>query len=121
MAKYIKFLVLSVVGMMPYIASAQPDCGGGIIQSIKNNWNNQSNLISITTDNSIPRASDRYLFDGSVIINKSWAASTTPYADIIETITAAYAVGSYVHFYQTASSYDCTAIDRVRVCRSIAC
>jgi len=118
MNKYFKFLAISVIGIMPYIASAQSDCGGGIIQSIKNNWNNEPNIIAITTDNSIPQASDRYLFEGSVLINTGYAARTTPYADIIETINAAYAVGSYVHFYQTVLGYYCTAIDRVTVCRS---
>jgi len=118
MNRYLKFLVLSVIGMMPYIASAQSDCGGGIIQSIKNNWNNAPNKIAITTDNSIPRASNRYLDGDSVIIDTNYGAARTPYADIIETVTAAYSVGSYVHFYQTFGGNNCIAIDRVTVCRS---
>jgi hypothetical protein len=119
MTKYLNFLVISAIGMLPYIASAKSDCGGGVIQSIKNNWNDAANRISITTDNAIPRASDKYLLEGSVMINTD--LGTAPYADIIETITAAYTAGSYVHFFQTPNVPYCTSIDFVRVCKSSSC
>lgn len=121
MTKYLNFLVISAIGMLPYIASAQSDCGGGVILSIKNNWNNMPNMISITTDNTISRAKNRYLKDNSVMIDLNYAAGTKPYADIIEIITAAYAAGSYLHFYQTRNYNICESIDQVQVCRSSDC
>jgi len=82
-----KFLAMSILLMTQHIALAQIDgrydCGGGVIQSIKNNWNDSVSRISITTDNTIPRASNKYLYEGSVMINT--ALGTAPYADIIET------------------------------------
>lgn len=114
-----KFLAMSILLMTQHIALAQYDCGGGVIQSIKNNWNDSVSRISITTDNTIPRASNKYLYEGSVMINTD--LGTAPYADIIETITAAYTAGSYVHFYQTPNVPYCTSIDFVRVCKSSNC
>lgn len=121
MPKNLKFLALLIVGITPHIASAQYSCGGGIIQSIRNNWNNEPQKFSIVTDNSIPRGEGRLLFDGSVIINLSNSPETRPYADVIETVRAAFTAGSYVHFFQNDGNYNCTHIDSVRVCKSSDC
>jgi len=121
MTIHLKFLAIFILGMAPHIASAQYHCGGGIIQSIRNNWNNEPQKFSIVTDNSIPSSHGRFLFDGSVVIDFSNSPATRPYDDILETVKAAFTAGSYVVFYQTNSTLNCTHIDSVQVCKSIGC
>lgn len=117
----LKFLAIFMLGITPHIASAEHHCGGGIIQSIRSNWNNQPQSFSIVTDNSIPSADSRLLFDGSFIIDLSNSPATRPYADILETVKAAFTAGSYVVFSQTIDTLNCTHIDSVRVCKSSNC
>lgn len=121
MNSYSKALLISTLGLLPHIASAQHVCGGGIIQSIRNNWNNEPQKFSIVTDNSIPPGDGRLLFDGSVIIDLSNSPATRPYADVIETVRAAFTAGSHVRFFQNDGNLNCTHIDSVQVCKSSGC
>ena len=117
MKRYFLNLIIAALLGTPTLGFARQDCGGGTIQSFRENAGQQG-LFSFKVKFSSQYPQPSTTWYGEFLVHTGSTATTDAVKRLREDIVLAYTSGSFVRFF-ARDSVNCQDFDEVKVCTNL--